>query len=226
MRRHAPRGAAAGRGTPRSAARRPPASAPRGSRSGPGASPKAPASVRTASMRARAGVGDARSAAVEVSRPSWSSWTTSPGSSARRDGGSRNDGGLAADPFLEQRAAAAPVGVARRSWRSAKLSEVTRSASPVARARLDGHRVVVLVGAQPPATSAPAAARSPARGPARSPRRRRARRPRDRRAPSVATGRRSRGWKRITPSLSTASKPNCRASGAIEARGLSSAVIR
>ena len=39
-------------------------------------------------------------------------------------------------------------------------------------------------------------------------------------------GRRSRGWIRITPSLSTASKPKCRASGAIDARGLSIAVIR
>ena len=78
----------------------------------------------------------------------------------------------------------------------------------------------------PAATSAPAAARSPARGPARGPRRRRRRRRRDRRARASPPAARSRGWKRMTPSLSTASKPKCRASGAIEARGLSSAVIR
>ena len=40
--------------------------------------------------------------------------------------------GLAADPFLEQRPAAAPVGVLA-TVAIAKLSEVTRSASPVAR---------------------------------------------------------------------------------------------
>ena len=67
-----------------------------------------------------------------ASRPSWSSRTTSPGSSASRDGGSRKDAVSrpthSSSSARRQRRSASPAGVAM-----AKVSEVTRSAEPVAR---------------------------------------------------------------------------------------------
>ena len=180
MRRRCSRGAAAGRGTRRSAARRPPASAARGSRSGPGASPKAPASVRTASIDARAGVGDAGhpqrgQPAVVVELDDVAGIERE----ARRR--QPEGGGLAADPFLEQRPAAAPVGLAGdRGDGEALGGDAQRLAGRARAPRRSSRRSPRRRSA--PATSAPAAARSPARGRARSPRRRHGRRPRDRRA--------------------------------------------
>ena len=143
-------------------------------------------------------------------------------------GRQREGGGLAADPGLGERAAGSagrPPPAARRAGR---ISAVTRAEPAVIRRGLDDGDVVLLVGPrhrplqhlrQLGLLRAGQLQDLATRRPGRSPRPCRPARP-------PPTGPRSRMTKRITPSLSTASKPKCRASVAIEARGLSSAVTR